>query len=270
MIGAIAAAYQKIPVGHVEAGLRTDTLYNPFPEEINRRLVSVVTHFHFAPTKRSANALLRENVSPVNIIETGNTVIDAIRITLKKLQNSAGIQPAFVIPGSRRILVTTHRRESFGEPLHNILLAIRQILERNPNVEMVFPVHLNPNVRRPAFEQLAGHERICLTEPFSYERFIHAMFQSDLILTDSGGVQEEAPFLGKPVLVMRENTERPEAVDAGTALLVGTDPGVITAETERLLNDRRHYQRMARVGSPFGDGYAAKRIADHIEKAIAR
>lgn len=261
MIAALAAAYRKTPVAHVEAGLRTFDLYNPFPEEINRRLVSVVARHHFAPTARSADVLRRESVEPALIHVTGNTVIDALRLTTARLP-----RPSPRPEGERRILVTTHRRESFGDAMRESLTALRLLADRNPGVVVQFPVHLNPNVRGPAHEILGGHPRIRLSEPLGYERFVAAMVDCDLILTDSGGIQEEAPYLGKPVLVMRDNTERPEAVECGTAMLVGTDSAAIVREAERLLRNPDDYAAMVRADTPFGDGYAAKRIVDILQR----
>lgn len=259
MMAGLAAVMQKVEVGHIEAGLRTDSLYNPFPEELNRRVTGSVARYHFAPTERSANALRAENVPPEWIFVTGNTVIDALRMTLER---KVTLDFPFLNKGRRLILVTAHRRESFGAPFESLCRALRSIADRNPEVELVYPVHLNPNVREPVGRLLAGHDRIHLIEPLSYEQFVHLMAKADILLTDSGGVQEEAPYLGKPVLVMRDNTERPEAVDAGTAKLVGTGESRIVSETERLLRDERAYSDMARAGSPFGDGQAARRIAD--------
>ena len=258
-MASLAAVMQKVEVGHIEAGLRTDSLFNPFPEELNRRVTGSVARYHFAPTQRSAAALLAENVPADWIYVTGNTVIDALRMTLER---EVTLDLPFLDNGRRLILVTAHRRESFGAPFESLCRALRSIADRNPDVELVYPVHLNPNVREPVGRLLAGHDRIHLIEPLSYEKFVHLMAKAYLLLTDSGGVQEEAPYLGKPALVMRENTERPEAVEAGTAKLVGTEESRIVAETEHLLADDRAYRAMARAGSPFGDGQAARRIAD--------
>lgn len=259
MMASLAAVMQKVDVGHVEAGLRTDNLYNPFPEELNRRVTGSVARFHFAPTARSAASLRAENVPADWIFVTGNTVIDALRMTLER---DVTLGLPFLETGRRVILVTAHRRESFGAPFESLCRALRSIADRNPDVELVYPVHLNPNVREPVGRILVGHPRIHLIEPLSYEKFVHLMAAATLLLTDSGGVQEEAPYLGKPALVMRDNTERPEAVEAGTAKLVGTDEARIVTETELLLRDDRAYQAMAHAGSPFGDGHAARRIAD--------
>ena len=262
MMAALAAVMQRAEVGHVEAGLRTDNLFNPFPEEINRRVVSPITRFHFAPTERSAATLRKENIRPDWIHVTGNTVIDALRMTLDRPVSLDEL--GFLNSGRRLILITAHRRESFGAPFESLCRAIRSIADRNPDVELVYPVHLNPNVREPVGRILTGHDRIHLIEPLSYEKFVHLMAKSYLLLTDSGGVQEEAPYLGKPALVMRDNTERPEAVEAGTARLVGTTEDRIVQETELLLRDDQAYRSMSKAGSPFGDGQAARRIADII------
>jgi UDP-N-acetylglucosamine 2-epimerase (non-hydrolysing) len=235
MMAALAASYQRIPVGHVEAGLRTQNRYNPFPEEINRRIAGVLATYHFAPTERAAAALRAEQVN----VELGCSLDDR-----------------------RLILVTAHRRESFGAPFESLCLALRDLAERNADVEIFYPVHLNPNVRGPVGRILAEQPRIHLLEPLRYEQFIHLMARAYLILTDSGGIQEEAPVLGKPTLVMRETTERPEAIEAGTARLVGTDRHRIVAEAECLLHDKGTYHTMAQAGSPFGDGRAAERIVN--------
>ena len=258
MAGALAASYRGVPVGHVEAGLRTYDMRNPFPEELNRRVVSVAATYHFAPTERAARALLEERTPSENIYVTGNTVIDALAMTL-----SRPVHVELPCDGNGRIvLVTAHRRESFGGPFESMCNALRQLAERNPDVQIVYPVHLNPNVREPVNRILAGHPRIHLLEPLRYEQFVHLMARAYLILTDSGGIQEEAPFLGKPTLVMREATERPEAIEAGTARLVGTAESTIVEWCERLLEDRSEYERMAQAGSPFGDGKASRRIVD--------
>ena len=259
MMAALAAFYQHIPVGHVEAGLRTRHRYSPFPEEINRRMAGVLATYHFAPTERAAIALRAEQVPAENIFVTGNTVVDAL---LKTVQRPVNLQLGFSLNGRHLILVTAHRRESFGAPFQSICLALRDLAERNANVEIVYPVHLNHNVRGPVGQILAGHPRIHLLEPIRYEQFVHLMSKAYLILTDSGGIQEEAPVLGKPTLVMRETTERPEAIEAGTARLVGTERNQIVAEAEHLLFDGQKYRSMAMAGSPFGDGRAAERIAE--------
>lgn len=258
MAAALAACYRGVPVGHVEAGLRTYDMRNPFPEELNRRVASVASTYHFAPTKRAARALLAERTPSENIYITGNTVIDALAMTL-----SRPVPVELPCDGDGRVvLVTAHRRESFGGPFESMCSALRRLAERNPDVQIVYPVHLNPNVREPVNRILAGHPRIHLLEPLRYEQFVHLMARAYLILTDSGGIQEEAPFLGKPTLVMRETTERPEAIEAGTARLVGTTGATIVEWCERLLEDRSEYERMAQAGSPFGDGKASRRIVD--------
>jgi UDP-N-acetylglucosamine 2-epimerase (non-hydrolysing) len=258
MMATLAAVYQKIQVAHVEAGLRTRDLFNPFPEEINRRVISAATRYHFAPTERAAGELRREGIEPSHIHVTGNTVIDALRVTAER---DVPLDYPFLNNGTRIILVTAHRRESFGAPFESLCRALRQIADTYIDVELVYPVHLNPNVREPVNRILAGHPRIHLIEPLGYQQFVHMMMRSYFILTDSGGVQEEAPFLGKPALVMRDNTERPEAVEAGTALLVGTDTERIVEGARNLLNNEAVYQAMAKAGSPFGDGSSAQRIA---------
>jgi UDP-N-acetylglucosamine 2-epimerase len=258
MAAALAASYHNVPVGHVEAGLRTYDMGNPFPEELNRRVTSVAAIYHFAPTQGAARALLKEGTPSRNIYVTGNTVIDALAMTL-----SRPVQVEAPRDGSGRIvLVTAHRRESFGGPFESMCRALCRLADRNPDVQIVYPVHLNPNVREPVNRILAGHARIHLIEPLRYEQFVHLMARAYLILTDSGGIQEEAPFLGKPTLVMRETTERPEAIAAGTALLVGTGETSIVEWCERLLRNPSQYERMAQAGSPFGDGKASRRIVD--------
>lgn len=257
MIAALAAFYKRIPVGHVEAGLRTQNRYNPFPEEINRRVAGALATFHFAPTERAAGALLAEQIPEKDIFITGNTVVDALLMTVRRPVN---LEMDFSINGRRMILVTAHRRESFGDPFESICLALRDLVERNEETVVVYPVHLNPNVRAPVERILTGHPRIHLIEPLRYEQFAHLMSKAYMILTDSGGIQEEAPVLGKPTLVMRETTERPEAIEAGTARLIGTDRHRIVTETEHLLYKEEAYLIMAQAASPFGDGDAAEKI----------
>lgn len=253
----LAAFYQQIPVGHVEAGLRTPDRYNPFPEEMNRRLTTQLTSLHFAPTQTSVDNLLHDGVAPEAIYKTGNTVIDALLMTARKL-------PANPAHEGRQILVTAHRRENWGEPMGNICRAVRRLAEANPDVRVLFPIHRNPVVRETAQAILGGHPRITLTEPFDYAPFVAAMRDSYLILTDSGGVQEEAPSLGKPVLVMRTTTERPEAITAGTVELVGVDEETIVGTAQRLLDDTAAYERMARSVNPYGDGQACARIVEAV------
>ena len=261
MTAALAAFYQKIAVGHVEAGLRTSDRYNPFPEEINRRLISVIATQHFAPTETARQALLAEGTPAGQVYLTGNPVIDALQWTVKQPYQ---LDPDIPLgqDGEQLILVTGHRRESFGGGFESICQALLEIARRNPQARLVYPVHLNPNVYGPVHRLLGGVERIHLIDPLPYPAFAHLMSRCCLALTDSGGVQEEAPSLGKPVLVMRSTTERPEAVEAGTARLVGTDPQVIIRETERLLHDPDAYAAMANAVSPYGDGHAGQRIVD--------
>lgn len=265
LCGALAAFYHKTPVAQVEAGLRTRDKYAPFPEELNRRLTTQLTDVHFAPTEPARQALLREGVDPAAVHVTGNTVIDALLWIRERVRISPPPLPGEVtnlLNGRPLVLVTGHRRESFGEGFRRICRAIREVAERVPELVIVYPVHLNPNVRGPVNEILGGHERICLIEPLSYAPFVWLMDCATVVLTDSGGVQEEAPSLGKPVLVMRETTERPEGIAAGNARLVGTRQERIVSELERLLRDPRERATMASVSNPYGDGHAATRIAD--------
>ena len=264
MVGALAAFYRKIPVGHVEAGLRTDDIYHPFPEEVNRRIIGCMAQLHFAPTRRSVEALLREGVKPMGVFQTGNTVVDALLWVKNRL--SASLLEKYVRPGKRLVLVTAHRRESFGEPLRDLCRAFLELIGRNPDLWLLYPVHLNPNVRRVVDEFLNGHERIQLVDPLPYDELVSAMNASTLIMTDSGGIQEEAPSLGKPTLVLREKTERAEAVEAGTSIVVGRDPKRIVTEAERLLNDEASYRRAARQENPFGDGQASERILQRLRE----
>jgi UDP-N-acetylglucosamine 2-epimerase (non-hydrolysing) len=258
--GALAAFYAKKKIGHVEAGLRTKDRYNPFPEEINRRLVTHLADLHFAPTERARANLLAEGIRDEMVFVTGNTVIDSLLMTLGRTKGQDHLPDVLDDPGRKLILVTAHRRESFGTGLANITQALREIAARADDVEIVYPVHLNPNVRSAVEGALRGVARVHLIEPVDYVAFVHLMERAFLILTDSGGIQEEAPSLNKPVLVMREVTERPEAVEAGAAKLVGTSSGTIVEETLRLLRDGEEYDRMAKAGNPFGDGHAAERI----------
>ncbi|MDO8585482.1 MAG: UDP-N-acetylglucosamine 2-epimerase (non-hydrolyzing) [Armatimonadota bacterium] len=264
-VASLAAFYHKIPFGHVEAGLRTDNKYNPFPEEINRRLTSELTDIHFAPTERARRNLLASGVPDERVVVTGNTVIDALLAVTGRpfVFEDEWIEVA-TRDGSRLILVTAHRRESWGDPLRSVCRAIAEIVRRHPDVKVVFPVHKNPIVREIVFPELESIDRVRLMEPPEYIPFVHLMKQSYLILTDSGGVQEEAPSLGKPVLVLRQTTERPEAVEAGSAKLIGTKKEDIIAEVESLLASRTQYDRMAEVKNPYGDGTAARRIRQAI------
>ncbi|MGE0375674.1 MAG: non-hydrolyzing UDP-N-acetylglucosamine 2-epimerase [Planctomycetaceae bacterium] len=256
---ALAAYYRKIAVGHVEAGLRTRNKYFPFPEEMNRVLTTRLSDIHFAPTEQAETNLLEEGIRKDQILVTGNTVIDAL---LSVVGTANGSRTG--LSGRRRILVTAHRRESFGEPLEHICRALLDIVQEHDDVEIVFPVHLNPNVRRTVFGMLSGHERVHLTDPLAYGEFAEEIFKSHMILTDSGGIQEEAPSLGKPVLVLRGETEREEGVRAGTCRLVGSDHGRIVEEVRSLLTDRCAYDAMSQAVNPYGDGTASVRIADWI------
>ena len=268
-VAALAAFYAQIPIGHVEAGLRTGNKYSPFPEEMNRKLTSVLTDLHFAPTPTAQKNLLLEGVAQEKIFVTGNTVIDALLATvIPKYQFLDPDIQKILEQGkkSRIILVTTHRRENLGEPMRQIYQALKDTLEIFPDTYVIFPVHKNPNVRKVVDEVLGDHPRVNLVEPMDYEPFVNLMAQAHLILTDSGGIQEEAPSLGIPVLVVRDTTERPEAVEAGTVALVGTEYERVFTELNRLLSDPKAYEEMAMASNPYGDGHAAKRIADIIER----
>ena len=272
LAGAIAAYYRKIPIGHIEAGLRTGLRYSPFPEEMNRRLVDTLATHHFAPTPGAAENLRREGVADGSIVVTGNTAIDALRLTLGRCgqtgeqdwRHRAGHLAQVIRTHSQVVLVTSHRRENLGPGLEGICRALIELTLKFPNLAIVFPVHFNPQVRETVSGFLDGRERIYLTDPLDYDVFCHLMAESRLILTDSGGIQEEAPSLDKPVLVLRETSERPEAVAAGAARLVGTDPSSIVAAATELLTDEEAYRKMAAVPNPFGDGYAARRIVEYL------
>ena len=266
MAGAIAAYYRQIPVCHVEAGLRSGDIYKPWPEEVNRKVVGSFAKLHCAPTETAANALRAENVDPETIHVTGNTVIDALQWVTKEVaakpQLATGLAEIEARFKGRRIIgMTSHRRENFGDGMASIASAVKQIASRE-DVAIVFPVHLNPNVRSVMNEALSGLDNVALTEPLDYPHFARLLDIAHIMLTDSGGVQEEAPALGKPVLVMRETTERPEGVTAGTAKLVGTDAEMIVSEVSKLLDDQDAYEQMAHAHNPFGDGQAAARICD--------
>lgn len=260
-VGALASFYAQIPVGHVEAGLRTGNKFSPYPEEMNRKLTGAIADIHFAPTSTSKNNLLKENIDPAAIVVTGNTVIDALQTTVKADYRftDSGLQKALA-GGKRLILVTTHRRENLGEPMRHVYQALRKVLENHPDVEAIFPVHKNPKVREIVDEELGKLAQVHLIEPLDYEPFANLMAKIDIVLTDSGGIQEEAPALGKPVLVLRDTTERPEAVDAGTVKLVGTAYDDVLRETSLLLDDSKYYQSMAEAANPYGDGRACERI----------
>lgn len=268
----LAAYYEQIAVGHVEAGLRTGNIYSPWPEEANRKLTGVLTHYHFAPTDTSASNLRIENVDDALIHITGNTVIDALLLTIQKLENDTALstelarQFPFLDEDKKMVLVTGHRRESFGGGFERICEGLRAIATSHPDAQIVYPVHLNPNVREPVNRLLADVDNIHLIEPLQYLPFIYLMNRSYLILTDSGGIQEEAPSLGKPVLVMRDTTERPEAVDAGTVKLVGTDVQKIVENVELLLTDKTVYEEMSFAHNPYGDGKACQRICDVLSR----
>jgi UDP-N-acetylglucosamine 2-epimerase (non-hydrolysing) len=272
---ALACYYEKTAVGHVEAGLRTGNIYSPWPEEANRKLTGAITRFHFAPTATSQQNLLNEQVNPAHIVVTGNTVIDALLQVVAKIEDDAVLSQRFAdqFPygqdGRRLILVTGHRRESFGAGFEHICAALKQIAQQFPDCDIVYPVHLNPNVREPVFRLLSDAANVHLIEPQDYLPFVYLMSRSTLVLTDSGGIQEEAPSLGKPVLVMRDTTERPEAVDAGTVKLVGTDQAKIVAEVSKLLTDKAYYDSMSFAHNPYGDGKACQRIIDAIRKDVS-
>jgi UDP-N-acetylglucosamine 2-epimerase (non-hydrolysing) len=265
MVAALSSYYRKIPVDHVEAGLRSGDIYAPWPEEVNRKVVGALASLHFAPTVRAAESLIRENVPRERIFVTGNTVIDALLQTKNKIDQYVTAHDMFdnglpIIADNRHVvLVTAHRRENFDGGMDRIAAALLSIAE-DPDVLIVFPVHPNPNVLEPMKQRLGNHPRIRLLPPQEYVPFVYLLSRCHFVLTDSGGLQEEAPALGKPVLVMRDTTERPEGIDAGTALLVGTDPKRIASEAQRLLRDRQHYLRMSRAHNPFGDGQASLRI----------
>jgi UDP-N-acetylglucosamine 2-epimerase (non-hydrolysing) len=281
----LAAFYQQIKVAHIEAGLRTGDIYSPWPEEANRQLTTQITAYHFAPTATSKANLLKENVSEKSIEVTGNTVIDALFLALDKIKNDGSLEKKIIdainqqLPPNYQlstsdhqhqnhtmILVTGHRRENHGQGFINICTALKEIAEKNPHVDIVYPVHLNPNVQKPVKELLSDIENVHLIEPLQYEQFIYMMDKSYFIITDSGGVQEEAPSLGKPVLVMRDTTERPEALDAGTVKLVGTDTQLIINEAQKLIDDQTAYVKMSQASNPYGDGHACEKIIDYLRE----
>ena len=278
LAASLAAYYARIPVGHVEAGLRTGNKHAPFPEEMNRRLTSALADIHFAPTPASQANLLREGISANSIHVTGNTVIDTLLAVVEKLRSDQALQAdfaqrfSFLDPQRRLVLVTGHRRENFGDGFQNICNALADIASEHPDVQVLYPVHLNPNVRQPVNDILAarGLANVYLIDPVDYLPFIYLMDRAHIIVTDSGGIQEEAPSLGKPVLVMRDTTERPEAVEAGTVKLVGTSRERIVSEARRLLMDEQAYASMARAHNPYGDGKAVDRIVQHILKTQSR
>ena len=265
---ALSAYYKKIPVGHIEAGLRTRNIYSPWPEEANRQLTSIVANYHFCPTDTSRQNLINERVKEETIFVTGNTVIDALKMALDRVTNDSKLIKdmentfQFLDPAKKIVLVTGHRRENFGHGFLKICEAIKHISSNNNNLQIIYPVHLNPNVQEPVSKILSGIDNVHLLEPLGYLSFVYLMNRCDIILTDSGGIQEEAPSLGKPVLVMRESTERPEGINAGTVKLVGTDAQKIISEVEMLLYNEIEYQKMSRLNNPYGDGKACERICN--------
>ena len=266
LAGALAAYYHKIPVGHVEAGLRTYDKYQPFPEEMNRHIVDAISTFHFAPTQTAADHLIKENIDQKYICITGNTVIDALKMVVQK---PCELPLDLDWENRKVILVTAHRRENHGEPLENICKALAKLVETYPDVDIIYPVHYNPNVKEPVYKMLGGIDRIHLMEPLHYLEFSHVMSKCYLILTDSGGIQEEAPSLGVPVLVLRDVTERPEAVEAGTVRVVGTDTDRILSNVASLMHEENH-QKMAQAANPYGDGTASQRIVNILKEALAQ
>ncbi len=263
-VTALACFYLQIPVGHVEAGLRTYNIYSPYPEEFNRQAVGIISKYHFAPTELSEQNLLKEGKDPASIYVTGNTAIDALKTTVREDYTHPELEWA---KDSKMILITAHRRENLGEPMKNMFRAIKRVMDEHPDVKAIYPIHMNPLVRQTANEIFAGDDRIHLIEPLDVIDFHNFLSRSHLILTDSGGIQEEAPSLGKPVLVMRDTTERPEGIAAGTLKLVGTDEEVIYGEFSRLLCDEEAYKAMSQASNPYGDGLACKRIADILVEA---
>lgn len=260
--GALAAFYNQVAIGHVEAGLRTDNKYSPYPEEMNRQMVDRLSDMYFAPTEISKNNLLKENINESKIYITGNTAIDAMSTTVDK--NYTHKELEWIKPGERMILLTAHRRENLGEPMRHIFRAIKRIVDEFDDVKVIYPIHMNPKVREVANEVFDGDDKVKLIEPLEVFDFHNFQNKSYIILTDSGGIQEEAPSLGKPVLVLRDTTERPEGISAGTLKLVGTDEDIIYEETKRLLTDRKEYERMSKASNPYGDGHASERIVDAI------
>ena len=261
-VTALACFYLQIPVGHVEAGLRTYNIYSPYPEEFNRQAVGIIAKYNFSPTQMSQDNLLKEGKDPQSIYITGNTAIDALKTTVREDYTHPELEWA---ADSRLIIITAHRRENLGEPMHNMFRAIRRIMDEHPDVKAIYPIHMNPVVRQAAQEELSGCDRIRIIEPLEVLDFHNFLARSYMILTDSGGIQEEAPSLGKPVLVMRDTTERPEGIAAGTLKLVGTDEDVIYENFKLLLEDKAAYDAMSHASNPYGDGFACKRIADILE-----
>lgn len=264
-VTALACFYLQIPVGHVEAGLRTYKIYSPYPEEFNRQAVGILSAFNFAPTERSKQNLVREGKDPRSIFVTGNTAIDALRTTVRQDYTHPELEWA---KGSRLILITAHRRENLGQPMENMFRAIRRCMDEHPDLKAIYPIHMNPVVRATADKILGGEARIRIIEPLEVLDFHNFLSRSYLVLTDSGGIQEEAPSLGKPVLVMRDTTERPEGIEAGTLKLVGTEEKTIYENFKRLLTDAEEYKRMSMASNPYGDGFACRRIADILEEEL--
>ena len=262
-VTALACFYLQIPVGHVEAGLRTYNIFSPYPEEFNRQAVSIISQYNFAPTELSKENLLKEGKKPETIYVTGNTAIDALKTTVRKDYTHPELEWA---EGSRLIIITAHRRENLGEPMHHMFRAIRRVMEEHPDVKAIYPIHMNPVVRQEADKELSGCNRIRIIEPLEVLDFHNFLNRSYLILTDSGGIQEEAPSLGKPVLVMRDTTERPEGIAAGTLRLVGTEEERIYQNFSELLSNQEEYDKMSKASNPYGDGHACERIADVLEK----
>ena len=270
----LAAFYNKIKIGHIEAGLRTGNIYSPWPEEANRKITGVLADYHFAPTTTSENNLLKENINKKNILVTGNTVIDALYLMIEKIENDPRLKSRILelissqyklFDDKKIILVTGHRRENFGHGFRNICNALKTIADNNPDFDIVYPVHFNPNVQKPVREILSNAKNIHLIEPLSYECFIYMMSKSFFIITDSGGIQEEAPSLGKPVLVMRDSSERPEAIKAGTVKLVGTDYAKIIEESQKLIDDENEYNMMSKAYNPYGDGKASLKVLNFVK-----
>lgn len=264
-VTALSAFYLQIPVGHVEAGLRTYNIYSPYPEEFNRQATGIIAAFHFAPTELSKRNLLNEGKKEESVYVTGNTAIDALKTTVRNDYCHPELEWA---KGSRLIMLTAHRRENLGEPMYHMFRAIRRIVDETPDIRVIYPIHMNPVVRQAANDIFAGDDRIHIIEPLDVLDFHNFLARSYLILTDSGGIQEEAPSLGKPVLVMRDTTERPEGIQAGTLKLVGTDEEIIYREFRKLLTDQKEYEKMAHASNPYGDGFASRRIADILMKHL--
>lgn len=264
-VTALACFYLRIPVGHVEAGLRTYNIYSPYPEEFNRQAVSIISQYNFAPTELSKQNLLREGKKPESIYVTGNTAIDALKTTVKKDYNHPELD---WVGDSRLIMITAHRRENLGEPMRHMFRAIRRVMDEHPDIKAIYPIHMNPVVREMANEILGDDDRIHIIEPLEVLDFHNFLSRSYLILTDSGGIQEEAPSLGKPVLVMRDTTERPEGIKAGTLKLVGTEEETIYQNFKLLLESKAEYKKMSKASNPYGDGFACRRIADILEKEL--